>query len=151
LAVAAAWFGSPWLPLITVAAGGGMAWEWARLCRAGRVGASGAALVGVVVTAIAAASVVALPAAFAVTFAGAGLVLWAAQREGDREPYWMPLGALWVALPCALFLWLAESDTAGRLTLLWIFAVVWATDIGAYAVGRRFGGPRLAPRWSPRK
>jgi phosphatidate cytidylyltransferase len=151
LAVAAAWFGSPWLPLITVAAGGGMAWEWARLCRAGRVGASGAALVGVVVTAIAAASVVALPAAFAVTFAGAGLVLWAAEREGDREPYWMPLGALWVALPCALFLWLAESDTAGRLTLLWIFAVVWATDIGAYAVGRRFGGPRLAPRWSPRK
>jgi phosphatidate cytidylyltransferase len=35
--------------------------------------------------------------------------------------------------------------------LLWMFAVVWATDIGAYAVGRRLGGPRLAPRWSPGK
>jgi phosphatidate cytidylyltransferase len=30
-------------------------------------------------------------------------------------------------------------------------AVVWATDIGAYAVGRGIGGPRLAPHWSPRK
>jgi phosphatidate cytidylyltransferase len=28
---------------------------------------------------------------------------------------------------------------------------VWATDIGAYAAGRSLGGPRLAPRWSPRK
>jgi phosphatidate cytidylyltransferase len=62
------------------------------------------------------------------------------------------LGALWVALPCILLLWLAQGETAGRrLTLLWIFAVVWATDIGAYVVGRRFGGPRLAPRWSPGK
>jgi phosphatidate cytidylyltransferase len=34
---------------------------------------------------------------------------------------------------------------------LWLLAVVWATDIGAYAVGRGVGGPRLAPRWSPRK
>jgi phosphatidate cytidylyltransferase len=34
---------------------------------------------------------------------------------------------------------------------LWLFAVVWATDIGAYVVGRAIGGPRLAPRWSPGK
>src|SRR5213076_213911 len=52
---------------------------------------------------------------------------------------------------CVLLLWLASADREGRHTLLWIFAVVWATDIGAYTVGRRLGGPRLAPRWSPRK
>jgi phosphatidate cytidylyltransferase len=34
---------------------------------------------------------------------------------------------------------------------LWLLAVVSATDIGAYAVGRGVGGPRLAPLWSPRK
>jgi phosphatidate cytidylyltransferase len=56
-----------------------------------------------------------------------------------------------VALPCVILLWLAQSPGAGRTTLLWVFAVVWATDIGAYAVGRRLGGPLLAPRWSPRK
>ena len=49
-----------------------------------------------------------------------------------------------------LLLWLAQEWT-GRDLLLWIFAVVWATDIGAYVVGRWLGGPRLAPRWSPRK
>jgi len=57
---------------------------------------------------------------------------------------------LWLALPCVALLWLAREG-GGRVTLLWLFAVVWATDIGAYATGRGIGGPRLAPRWSPRK
>jgi phosphatidate cytidylyltransferase len=35
--------------------------------------------------------------------------------------------------------------------LLWMFAVVWATDIAAYFTGRRFGGPKLWPRVSPKK
>jgi phosphatidate cytidylyltransferase len=74
-----------------------------------------------------------------------------ARREPGGEPGWLGLGALWVALPCVLLLWLARAEGEGRITILWIFAVVWATDIGAYAVGRRVGGPLLAPRWSPRK
>jgi phosphatidate cytidylyltransferase len=56
-----------------------------------------------------------------------------------------------VALPCSILLWLARSESAGRATLFWMFAIVWATDIGAYAAGRLLGGPQLAPRWSPRK
>jgi phosphatidate cytidylyltransferase len=63
----------------------------------------------------------------------------------------MAAGCLWVALPCIILLWLAQSASAGRNTLLWVFAIVWATDIGAYAIGRLLGGPQLAPRWSPRK
>jgi phosphatidate cytidylyltransferase len=151
IAAAAAWFGSPWLPLVTAAAAAGMAWEWARLCRGGRLGGSGALLVAVVIAAVAAAAAAGIAVAVAVVGIGAALVFWAAQRRHEREPYWIALGTLWVALPCILLLWLAHAEAAGRLTLLWIFAVVWATDIGAYAVGRRFGGPRLAPRWSPRK
>ena len=50
-----------------------------------------------------------------------------------------------------MLLWLAQRDGSGRATLLWMLAIVWATDIGAYAFGSRIGGPRLAPRWSPRK
>jgi phosphatidate cytidylyltransferase len=34
---------------------------------------------------------------------------------------------------------------------LWTLAIVWATDIGAYFVGRYFGGPKLAPSISPAK
>ena len=79
------------------------------------------------------------------------MVLWAARRTREIEPQWTAIGALWVALPCVSLLWLARDGPAGRSTLLWLLAVVWATDIGAYTVGRALGGPRLAPRWSPRK
>ena len=34
---------------------------------------------------------------------------------------------------------------------IWMFAVVWATDITAYFVGRRLGGPKLMRRVSPNK
>ncbi len=64
---------------------------------------------------------------------------------------WIALGAVWVAVPCVLLLWLARPGIAGRGTVLWLFAVVWATDIGAYVFGRAIGGPRLAPTWSPNK
>ncbi|QRM27468.1 phosphatidate cytidylyltransferase [Microvirga sp. VF16] len=39
----------------------------------------------------------------------------------------------------------------GILGLLWMFAVVWATDIAAYFTGRTFGGPKLYPAISPKK
>lgn len=149
--IAAIWFGWPWLPLLIAAAAAVMGWEWARLCRGGRIGASGAALVGAVVVATAAAALSGLAAGILIAAGGAVLVWGIASLCHDREPGWLAIGALWVALPCVLLLWLAGSGSAGRVVLLWIFAVVWATDIGAYAVGRRLGGPRLAPRWSPGK
>jgi phosphatidate cytidylyltransferase len=35
--------------------------------------------------------------------------------------------------------------------MLFLFAIVWSTDIAAYFVGRLVGGPRLLPRVSPKK
>tara|TARA_B100000686_G_C16221490_1_gene680397 strand:+ start:119 stop:535 length:417 start_codon:yes stop_codon:yes gene_type:complete len=37
------------------------------------------------------------------------------------------------------------------LIILWLFLVLWATDSGAYFVGRTFGKKRLVPRISPGK
>ena len=39
----------------------------------------------------------------------------------------------------------------GSIAILFLFAVVWATDILAYFVGRAVGGPKLAPSISPGK
>jgi phosphatidate cytidylyltransferase len=39
----------------------------------------------------------------------------------------------------------------GLRALFFLFAVVWATDIFAYLVGRSIGGPLLWPRLSPNK
>ena len=151
LPVAAIWFGSPWLPLLTALAGALMAWEWGRLCRRGRLGATGIVLVGVVLAAIATATLITPGLSIVFALVGAGIVFWLARGRPDLDPEWTAFGALWVALPCICLLWLASGGPNGRTTLLWVLAIVWATDIGAYAIGRTLGGPRLAPRWSPRK
>jgi phosphatidate cytidylyltransferase len=151
IAVAAVWFGSPWLPLLTAIAAAGMAWEWARLCHGGRIGTTGAVLIAAVLVAIIVVVAAGIGPAIGVAAAAAVIVFWIAVREHEPEPRWFALGLLWIALPCVLLLWLAHAEAAGRLTLLWVFAIVWATDIGAYMVGRRIGGPLLAPHWSPRK
>ncbi|MBJ6126717.1 phosphatidate cytidylyltransferase [Microvirga splendida] len=44
-----------------------------------------------------------------------------------------------------------DHPDLGILGLLWMFAVVWATDIAAYFTGRTFGGPKLCPPISPKK
>jgi phosphatidate cytidylyltransferase len=48
-------------------------------------------------------------------------------------------------------LWLRHQPADGRETILWLVACVWATDIGAFVVGRTAGGAKLAPRISPGK
>jgi phosphatidate cytidylyltransferase len=66
--------------------------------------------------------------------------------------------AFWVAagIPYAGAMGLAPivlraDDEFGFTALILLFAVVWATDIGAYFFGRSLGGPKLAPRLSPKK
>jgi phosphatidate cytidylyltransferase len=51
----------------------------------------------------------------------------------------------------AALLWLRHQPAHGRETILWVLACIWATDIGAYFVGRAAGGAKLAPRISPGK
>jgi phosphatidate cytidylyltransferase len=151
LPLIAIWLGGPFLWVLTVCAGSVMAWEWGRLCGAGKLGAGGVALIAGVALAVAAASIGRVLAGAAIAVLSAAVV-WRVELQQERAaPRWMAAGCLWVALPCIILLWLAQSERAGRNTLLWLFAIVWATDIGAYAVGRLLGGPRLAPRWSPRK
>jgi phosphatidate cytidylyltransferase len=48
-------------------------------------------------------------------------------------------------------LWLRHQPAFGRETIFWILVCIWATDIGAYFVGRTAGGAKLAPRISPGK
>jgi len=48
-------------------------------------------------------------------------------------------------------LWLRHQPVLGRETVIWIVLCIWATDTGAYAVGRAAGGAKLAPSISPGK
>ncbi len=75
----------------------------------------------------------------------------AAARPPAGRRLWAAGGVVYIAVPCIAMVWLRSDEALGRETILWLLAVVWANDIGAYFVGRGVGGPRLAPRISPNK
>ncbi len=60
-------------------------------------------------------------------------------------------GVIYIGLPAVSLLWLRNASEQGAALVLWLFFVVWATDTCAYFAGRAIGGPRLAPRVSPKK
>src|SRR6185369_7436379 len=66
-------------------------------------------------------------------------------------PRWTVGGFVYALLPAISLLWIRERDADGVDLLLWVFIVTWATDIGAYFVGRAIGRTKLAPSISPGK
>ena len=82
---------------------------------------------------------------------GGALVLSALAVYLKRPVSWPVLGVFYIVIPCASVVILRGSDAVGMMMVYWSFAVVWATDIGAYVFGKTLGGPRLAPKTSPNK
>jgi len=64
---------------------------------------------------------------------------------------WAPAGLAYAGLSGLSLAFLRDADQPGLTAILFLFAVVWATDICAYFVGRSLGGPKLAPSISPGK
>jgi len=144
--------GPPYFTVLVLVTALAMSSEWVRLCMPGRVAVP---MIGVGLTAglaVVLAGVGQFGWALAAVVGGAGAVLTLLFALGRRGmAVWMAAGAVYVALPCVALVWLRGSDVPGRDAMFWLLAVVWGMDIGAYAVGRTFGGPKLAPRISPKK
>lgn len=71
-----------------------------------------------------------------------------------RDPQgrvWAASGFLYASLIVLVPPIVRAHPDLGILGLLWMFAVVWATDIAAYFTGRALGGPKLYPAISPKK
>jgi len=64
---------------------------------------------------------------------------------------WYVGGFIYALIPALALLWLRDRADNGLGLVLWVFLVTWATDIGAYFIGRAFGRARLAPTISPGK
>jgi phosphatidate cytidylyltransferase len=148
LAVAAAYLGGwPFLAFWFLAAIG-ILWEWTRL-----VGGSAARSVLTAGTAALVAALVLLamgePApAVAVMVGGAG---FAATLTPDGQRLWSAGGILYAGVALAFPPIMRSDPQYGFQAIVFIFAVVWATDIAAYFSGRMIGGPKLALRLSPKK
>lgn len=65
---------------------------------------------------------------------------------------WYALGLLYICLPILSLGYIYYiNDSISREVVLWLFFVVWATDIGGYVVGKTVQGPKLAPKISAKK
>jgi len=68
-------------------------------------------------------------------------------NEGERNRFALYLG--WVLLAGYALVLLRANE--GLETVLWVVAIVVATDIAGYFAGRLIGGPKFWPRISPKK
>ena len=64
---------------------------------------------------------------------------------------WVAGGVPYAAAIAVAPIMLRADAEAGFLAIVFLFAIVWSTDIAAYFVGRLVGGPKLLPRVSPKK
>ena len=87
----------------------------------------------------------------AIAIVAIGAVVTSILRFRDGEDVWPALGILYAGFFGVAAAGLRESDPMGLSVIVFLFAIIWATDILAYFGGRRFGGPKLAPVISPNK
>ena len=64
---------------------------------------------------------------------------------------WNAMGIVYAGALLLSVIVLRLSILSGLEAILWLFAIVWGTDIMAYFGGRLIGGPKLWPRVSPSK
>jgi phosphatidate cytidylyltransferase len=124
-------------------------WEWGRMVRGGATTDLAFFVHAIAVTgAILLAGVGYAALGIAVLVTGAIILVPLVFGRGARLS---ALGVFYVGLPAVSLLWLRLDEPDGLAAVLFIFAIVWMSDIAAYASGRLIGGPRLWPRVSPKK
>lgn len=99
-----------------------------------------------------AALVAGLAAPVALAVLAAGVLVVSVHAGFLGLGFWSVWGMAYAGVPAIALS--ALRDTAaptGLALVLFLFVVVWATDILAYFVGRAVGGPKLAPAISPGK
>lgn len=90
------------------------------------------------------------PVAFGLALGGGAALALVGMVLRQRSLAWTGGGLLYAAVPALSLAWLRHLPD-GFLIVLWLMVAVSMTDTCAYFAGRRFGGPKLAPRISPKK
>lgn len=159
IALAVTGIGGPAFTALCVVCGAIMASEWATIVVGRSWGAARLALIALVAGAVVVglgpalaggiwvkAGLVAAPLLAAAIVAGIE-----ARRAGRAETTLLAIaGPFYAALP-SLALGGIRAAPDGLWLVLFLFAVVWSTDVAAFFTGRAIGGPKLWPAVSPKK
>lgn len=128
----------------------GMFYEWSTMSRS--ASASRHRLVGAVLLAVVLlAMVLGYSAAGVLVLLAFSVAASLVDSKIAGQGAWAPAGLAYAGLSGLSLAFLRDGDQPGLTAILFLFAVVWATDICAYFVGRSLGGPKLAPSISPGK
>ncbi|GGK26451.1 phosphatidate cytidylyltransferase [Salinarimonas ramus] len=150
LALASAWAGGPFLAAFWLLAAGAAAIEWRQVGKLERpLPMRFALFAGILAASI--LSVVDPPSAVVLVVAALAILAVLAAGRGRRDRVWGLVGLGVTTILATAPVLVREHPALGLTGLLWIFAVVWGTDVAAYFTGRALGGPKLAPRISPGK
>ena len=150
--LALTWLGGLPFRLLCVLIAGAVFYEWARMSRFGATLRAVDFVPEALMLIFLAALVAGLPATTLLVLL-AMLVVAAAvtSTTRSRAGQWDAGGLAYAGLAGLSLALLRDDEQPGLVAILFLFAVVWATDIFAYFVGRTVGGPKLAPSISPGK
>jgi phosphatidate cytidylyltransferase len=150
VALGATFAGAAWFVALWLAAAIAIHWEWQRMIDKERLALRVAiGVFALVVTALLMLEGRVAPALALLAVAAAAVGRCAGARLVDvveASGGMLYAGAMLIALAL-----LRLSLNQGLSAILWLFAIVWGTDIMAYFGGRLIGGPKLWPRVSPGK
>ncbi len=147
-ALGSLWAGGQIFILFWLAASLAILWEWQRLIGGARERAR--FFYGVLALVGAAVFQANRAPELAFLCLAAGAVALAFVAESGRR-LWSAAGVLYAGSLLIAIILLRSSILRGFEGVMWLFAVVWSTDIMAYFGGRLIGGPKLWPAVSPSK
>jgi phosphatidate cytidylyltransferase len=147
LAVGVVMLGGWPFALFWAAAALGVFWEWSTIVTGGAAAVRAAGAAALIIAALAAGAGQ-LYAAVLVLAAGAAGV---AGVSAPSRRLWGAAGIAYAGAVLIAPVALRRDQESGLVAILFLFAVVWTTDILGYFIGRAIGGAKLAPHVSPKK
>ncbi len=148
-ALGALWLGGDVFILFWLACALAIYWEWQTLIDAPRFKARFFGGAVFLIGSVALLRGAHVASAISVVAVGAALLAW---LGGPAKRVWAGAGLIYAAsVVISVTLLRVLSRIDGMEAILWLFAVVWGTDVMAYFGGRLIGGPKLWPRLSPSK
>jgi phosphatidate cytidylyltransferase len=148
--VADAWLGGVWFEVLAAFLGVLIAHEWALIAH-GRSSSQFALHALAAICAAMLTPVIGIVQTVLIVFGIALLSVALVLLRKQKFTAWVPIGPLYASLPIIALVVLRRDGTLGWETILWLFLIVWAADVFAYFAGRTIGGPKLAPKFSPKK